>query len=336
MVFANYTTQEIVMNCYAHLTPMEREMIMIWHNAGFKNKDIAQYIARSESTISRELKRNKCNKHYSCFKAQEKYMRRRKACRMKQKFDNPQLKELVRNCIVDGHWSPEEISGRLREESSEFQVSYSTIYRAIHSGKLNKSGAYGRELILKLRRKGRKRKPQAEKRGKITISHTISERPCEANDRSRIGDWEGDTVAGCLNGSCLVTLTDRKSRYLLCGKAADKMSKSVTLVMLNLLKKVPLKTITLDRGKEFSKHVEITKKLKTEVYYAYPHQPWARGTNENTNGLLREYFPKGKDITPISEEEISRNVYNLNTRPRKCLGYKTPFEIFFSTKLHLV
>lgn len=323
------------MSNYHHLTSCDREMIMLWLSHGWSITSIAKYLNRSKSTISREIKRNSCQDFYRASTAQKKYAARRSACHMQPKLSNEALKETIREKIELYQWSPEQIAGRLSYENSEYSISYSTIYRALHDRKFNRKGEYGRGLILKLRRKGKNVRRKFEKRGKIIISNPIEDRPEEANKRLRIGDWEGDTVAGVINKSCLVTLTDRRSRFLLSRKSKTKLSGDVNEVMSSLLKGQPVFTVTLDRGKEFARHNEITKETGIEFYFPAPHQPWARGTNENTNGLLREYFPKGTDISQMTDRLVERVVYNLNTRPRKCLGYATPYEVFYSTTLHL-
>ena len=323
------------MSNYHHLTPCDREMIMLWLSHGWSITDIAQYLSRSKSTISREIKRNSCANFYRASAAQAKYQKRRQACRMKRKLSNEKLKATIRKKILEYQWSPEQIAGRLHYEKSRYSISYSTIYRALHNREFNVKGEYGKGLILKLRRKGKGRRLKNTKRGKIVITNPIEERPEAANKRTRIGDWEGDTVAGVINKPCLVTLADRRSRFLLSKKSPSKSSEDVKNAMTTLLDGQPVLTVTLDRGKEFAKHPEITKKTGIPFYFPAPHQPWARGTNENTNGLLREYFPKGKDISVFSDQIIDQVVYNLNTRPRKCLNYATPYEVFYSTTLHL-
>ena len=323
------------MSNYHHLTLMDREMIMLWYSYGWSITAIADYLGRNKSTISREIKRNSCKNFYRGCTAQIKYEERRLACRMQPKLSNENLKETIREKIEVYQWSPEQIAGRLKREGSEYSISYSTIYRALHNKVFNQKGEHGRGLILKLRRKGKNARRKFEKRGKIIISNPIEDRPEEANKRLRIGDWEGDTVAGVINKPCLVTLTDRCSRFLLSRKSRSKLSEDVNNVMSSLLKGQPVFTVTLDRGNEFAKHAEITKETGIEFYFPAPHQPWARGTNENTNGLLREYFPKGTDISQMADRLVEQIVYNLNTRPRKCLGYATPYEVFYSTTLHL-
>ena len=167
-------------------------------------------------------------------------------------------------------------------------------------------------------------------------SHTIHERHEEANKRTRIGDWEADTVTGQIGKACLVTLTDRYSRFLKIKKVAVKKSKLVIEAMVQMLEPLPKETVTPDRGKEFTNHQDLTDKLKVEVYFPDPHAPWQRGTNENTNGLLREYFPKGSDLTFIDEHTIQLWEDKLNNRPRKCLNWKTPYEVFYGEIVHLI
>ena len=331
------------MSHYKHLTPEEREIILVLYSYHCNIQYIANCIDRDRSTIYRELKRNTIHKYYSATAAQAAYEHRRLKCRPKKKLSDPETYEEVKKLFLDHQWSPEEISGRIALEKPELSVSYTTIYRGIYSGLFNAELADGSDGIRsakrKLRHKGktRRRSDQAEKRGKIIISHDIDERPQAANDRSRIGDWEGDTVIGKRDGQCLVTLADRMSRFLLCRKAENKDSNYVTDVMINCLNGQPLHTITPDRGKEFARHADVSAVLNNvQFYFPQPGQPWRRGTNENTNGLLREYFPKGTDLSKYSDDYIQSKVDELNKRPRKCLGYLTPYEVYFSTVLHLV
>ena len=331
------------MSHYKHLTPEEREIILVLYSYHCNIQYIANCIDHDRSTIYRELKRNTIHKYYSATAAQAAYEHRRLKCRPKKKLSDPETYEEVKKLFLDHQWSPEEISGRIALEKPELSVSYTTIYRGIYSGLFNAELADGSDGIRsakrKLRHKGktRRRSNQAEKRGKIIISHDIDERPQAANDRSRIGDWEGDTVIGKRDGQCLVTLADRMSRFLLCRKAENKDSNYVTDVMINCLDGQPLHTITPDRGKEFARHADVSASLNNvQFYFPQPGQPWQRGTNENTNGLLREYFPKGTDLSKYSDDYIQSKVDELNKRPRKCLGYLTPYEVYFSTVLHLV
>lgn len=330
------------MSHYKHLTPEEREKILLLRSENYSITYIADAIGRNKSTVSRELSRNTVAGVYSAFSAQAAYRKRRRNCHAKHKLSNPDIFRYVRDKFLEHQWSPEQIAGRLKMENSNIFISYSTIYRGIYAGVFDtdeQSRSHGnRGAIRKLRHRGKTRhtKNHIEKRGKIVISNDIKDRPVEAEKRSRLGDREGDIVVGKKNGSCLVTLTDRRSRFLLSQKSEKKTANCVRDAMIKCLKGQPLHTITPDRGKEFAKHAEVTEALNgVQFYFPQPHQPWKRGTNENTNGLLREYFPKGKDISIQSDEYIQSKVDELNKRPRKRLNFLTPYEVYFSVSLHL-
>ena len=257
-------------------------------------------------------------------------------------MSNIKLKNIVVHLFLECQWSPEQIANRLVYEKSAFRISCSTIYRAIYAGMLDAGRlSHGnRGVTRKLRHRGktRRRKGSVETRGKIAISNRIQERPKEADDRQVIGHWEADTVAGKTGSACLVTITDRCSRYLLAGKVAKKYSALVAdkiIALLSTLPKKKCRTITPDRGKEFSNHKRVTESLNLPFYFPDPHAPWQRGTNENTNGLLREYLPRSFDIALSAEEDIAEFIQKLNHRPRKCLAWKTPYEVFFNQALHL-
>lgn len=219
-----------------------------------------------------------------------------------------------------------------------------TIYRAIYDGtfEIAPLSKGNRGLIRSLRHRGKTRhtKNHTETRGKIRITNSIHDRPETSGKRSEIGHWEADTVAGKIGGACLVTLTDRKSRFLIAGKAQKKNSIYVFEKMTELFNTVDrelVKTITPDRGKEFAKHFDVTESLGgVPFYFPDPHAPWQRGTNENTNRLIREYLPKTKEMDIVEDTTIYRMVEKLNSRPRKFLGGKTPYEVFFNKVLHLI
>ena len=327
---------------YTHLTPFEREKILFFLAEGKSITEIAHLLKRSKSTISRELRRNAAPVDqlmpYCPLTAQALYKQRREACHPHKRLEHAPLHSYIQICILEYHWSPEEIVGRIQLEHGCHLVSVPTIYRAIHAGLLNPPGASAKFVLRKLRHHGKRRhkKGSEEHRGKFVISHPIEERPASAANRSVRGHWEADTVVGKQGKACLVTLVDRKSRYLLGGKAMSKTAAAVNKVMCEALSGQPHLSVTPDRGKEFSKHAQLKKELKrVTFYFPAPHHPWERGTNENTNGLLREFFPKGKDITDTPEDYIQRKYHELNLRPRKCLGYKTPYEVYFSKALHL-
>lgn len=331
------------MSHYHHLCMNEREKILVLYMEKKSLHAISKAIGRSVSTVSRELKRNDGqNRAYSAIEAQKKYQQRRKKCKRTKLLENTEWKNIVMRLFLKHQWSPEQIANRLVYEKSTFRISYSTIHRAIYAGMLDLGQfSHGnRGVIRKLLHRGktRRRKGTVETRGKIVISNRIQERPKEADGRQVIGHWEADTVAGKTGSACLVTITDRCSRYLLAGKVAKRYSALVADKMITLLSDLPKRkrrTITPDRGKEFSNHTLVTESLKLPFYFPNPHAPWQRGTNENTNGLLREYLPKSFDIALSAVEDIADFVKKLNYRPRKCLGWKTPYEVFFNQSLRL-
>ena len=332
------------MSHYHHLSIEEREKILIFSREQKSIRRMASLLGRSASTISREIKRNASKKaDYSAVLADRKYHRRRKHCKRDRLLDVPRRKDLVRSLFLDQQWSPEEISNRLKLENNPLQVSCTTIYRGIYSGMFDsgKLSHGNRGVIRRLRHHGKTRHTQGrqETRGKIVISNRISDRPEEANARKTVGHWEADTVAGKTGSACLVTIVDRKSRYLLAGKIDKKNSSLVAKKMIELLSHLPTdrrRSITPDRGMEFAKHVSVSQALDgLQFYFPDPHAPWQRGTNENTNGLLREYLPKSFDMANCSENEITAFIAKLNLRPRKCLNWKSPFEVFFHHSLHL-
>ena len=230
--------------------------------------------------------------------------------------------------------SPNQIANRLRIEypdDESMRVSAETIYTYVY---VLPKGELKKELLSCLRKEHKERKRQKasgskEKRGKITDMISIEERPADVADRSVPGHWEGDLILGKANKSALGTIVERTTRSLILvplnGKDAESVRKAFEKEMKNLPKKM-MKSMTYDQGKEMAEHKLFTKNTKIKVYFAHPHSPWERGTNENTNGLLRQFFPKGTDFTKVSRKEINRVQWLMNTRPRKVLGYYTPQE----------
>ncbi|WP_409968268.1 IS30 family transposase [Bengtsoniella intestinalis] len=330
------------MNHYQHLNIEERENLLLFLYEKKSLRFIAQAMGRNVSTISREVKRNRNQntKEYSAVKAEQKYHVRRKKCRRHAKLDNPIVYKKIKELFIEKQWSPEEIQNRLFFENSPIQISYTTIYRAIYAGKydtLQEKRSKGNKGAKRhLRHKG---KPRGQKpRGKVVISNHLDQRPDAANKRRRLGDFEADTVAGKKGGACLLTLNDRLSRIVFIAKCQRKIAAEVAENMIAIFSKLPPEmrhTITPDRGVEFTDHADVTAALGMEFYFPKPHAPWERGTNENSNGLIREYIPKRSDIAPLSDAFIQDVAYKLNTRPRKCLGWKTPLEVFYNKVLHL-
>lgn len=318
------------MRHYEHLTARERDRIAELHATRQSVTDIAKAIGRDKSTVSRELRRNGRRGRYGACTAQGRADERHEACRPRRRLDDPELADEVRRDIVELHWSPEQIDGRLRLGRGRCVVSFSTIYRAVNEGRMDAPGATGNRRVRRhLRRKGKTaRRGREETRGRIKVPRTISERPAEASERSRLGDWEDDTVVGP-GTACLVGIVDRASRLLVGGKAAAHTAEAVGEVEVACLRGRPLETVTPDRGKEFANHEEVSRRLGgVRFYFCEPHHPWQKPTVENTNGLIREFFPKGTDFSKVTDEEVQRVYELINDRPRKVLGYRTPNEVY--------
>ena len=283
-------------------------------------REISKILNCSHSSISREIKRNSKNGIYNPAIAEKLSKERSKNCGSKGKL-TLELKEEISKRLKKHH-SPEQISGRLIKEKYISKLSFKSIYNWISKGlipEINK---------LNLRRKG-KRSKESETRGKIGGTN-ISERPLKVELRKELGHWEGDTILG---EGRILTLVERVSRFTYIFKLEGKVSESVKEKIKKLRKMLPkklLKSITFDNGKEFSKHRGINLETLIEIYFANPGNPHERGTNENTNGLLREYFPKGRNLKKVDNTELSEVLLELNTRPRKCLNYNTPLEILQS------
>ncbi|WP_076657430.1 IS30 family transposase [Lactiplantibacillus plantarum] len=332
------------MSSYHQLTINERELIFLYHELSFSIRRIAKLVKRALITISRELQRNTTTTlGYHPFIAQKQYHKNKARCGRNYRLADRKIKTLVSHLFLDLQWAPEKISNRLIYEHCTMRLSYNTIYRAIYRGVFDDSWlSHGsRGAIRKLRHRGKTRhtKKYSERRGQIPIPHTIHERPVEAQLRTEIGHWEIDMVAGKAGGRCLVTMVDRKTRYLLAKKATHKRALPVNQTINSLITALPqmlLKTLTPDRGSEFAKHAEITRDRQVPFYFPDVHAPWQRGSNENINCLLREYLPKGQDLINFSADEIVAFTQKISTRPRKCLGWKTPYEVFYQQASHLI
>ena len=322
---------------YYHLNIHERTVISQLRSSGVSVRAIAKAIGRSPSTVSRELKRNSFRSgmnhqisRYIPSTAQRYYEQRKTRCGRKRIDDREVLSHIKKR--IEEHWSPEQIRGRGNETLDIPSVS--TIYRMIHEKRL------GHITMEKLRRKGRFKRP-CEARGKFNDGgRTIKKRDRSVYKRKELGHWEGDTVVSGKDDRtskskvCFVTLAERKSRLYLAIKVPDRSAHSVTPAIIRALKEYPsdlVKTITFDRGKEFSGYKEIEEALNCKTYFCDPYCSWQKGTNENSNGLLREFYPKGMDLSEVTDSDLQEKIGLLNNRPRKCLNYQTPSEVFNST-----
>ena len=318
---------------YKHLTIEERNIIYRMQFQGYKNAEIARCLGRHRSTIGRECKRNlNCLNSYNPGTAQTMANIRRKAHLNRPKTGNSLLMAYVAKLLMEC-WSPEQISGKLSTYPpaalNGLTISHTTIYRWIWADLLR---AKQFRSILRIARKPRRKvygKPS--RRGHILGKRSIDERPAEANERLRIGDWEGDTMVGKGRKGYILTCVDRTSRYLIARKVKTCASEPVAKQLEKAIRKLPASkrhSLTLDNGREFARPIELERRLRLQVFFAHPYHAWERGTNENTNGLLRQYLPKGSDFAILKDEQLRSYVNALNHRPRKCLGYKSPFEVF--------
>ena len=310
---------------YRHLTIEDREITDRMHYSGHSQAEIARKLNRSPGTICRELQRNRGRSGYSARSAQQRSEQRRHDRPIKKKLDDPFLDDTVRSGLAQ-EWSPEEISGRLqRETPGGPQVSHQTIYRWL------RRDCPHREHFASFLRHGRYRKRGVSKRtGPIANRTPISKRPAEVKLRERLGDWEGDTIIGAHQSGSIVTLVDRKSGYLLAARMPDGRASSLNRAAERAFRTIPMdvrQTLTVDNGSEFARHEALSRRLGMPIYFADPYCSNQRATNENTNGLLRQYYPKGTDLLIISHHNLAFVVQRLNNRPRKRLNYRTPCEV---------
>lgn len=314
------------MRSYAQLTQEQRYQIYAYKKAGFNQTQIAAMTGRHKSTISRELSRNTGLKGYRPGQAHRLALARRNN-HVWNRFTETdwQLIEL----LINLDWSPEQIAGRLRLEGG-LTISPEWIYRHIYEDKAEGGDLW---LHLRCRKQRRKRYGTYSRRGQLRDRVSIDERPVIVDQRSRRGDWEGDTIIGGGQSGVLISLVDRKSTFVLIEKLLRKTADKTRQAVTELLgpHRETTHTLTLDNGKEFAEHGAIARELGVDVYFAHPYSSWERGTNENTNGLIRQYFPKKHDFTSITDEEVAHIMNRLNHRPRKKLGFKTPYEVFFKT-----
>jgi IS30 family transposase len=312
---------------HKHLTQDERWHIFMLKGNGISLRSIARSLDRDPSVISRELKRNSNDCHYRPMKAHKQYLQRRLDAASKARSITIEIQEIIRSKLKL-FWSPEQISGRLKTDGIA-SVSHESIYKMVWKAKKN-----GDELYKFLRHSGKKYNKRSGKnsgRGLIPNRIDIELRDKIVEEKSRIGDWEGDTVIVANHKGAIVTLVDRMSKFSLFTLVPNKTKESVTQAIEESLKgiKQNVHTITFDNGKEFAGHQDISKSLNALCFFAKPYHSWERGLNEHTNGLLRQFVPKKSDFSQFSQEDIDFAQNSLNNRPRKVLNYQTPAEIFF-------
>ncbi len=312
---------------YNQLTQEKRYQIYALLKIEQTKTKIAEVIGVHRSTISREMRRNRGKKGYRPKQAQRYALGRRK--RAKRRIDT-EVWNLVEDRLSQ-EWSPEQIAESMKKTGQ--RISHERIYQYVYADKHN-GGTLWKHL--RCQKKRRKRAGSYDRRGKIRNRISIDERPEEVEQRNRLGDWEGDTIIGANHKGAVLSLVDRKSGYTLLGKLTRRESQQVVGQAEKLLNAVPhVITLTLDNGKEFAKHAKIKEQTGVDVYFAHPYSSWERGTNENTNGLIRQYLPKKRRLDDVSEEELEHIMSRLNHRPRKRLAYRTPHEVFFEEPVAL-
>ena len=315
------------MKKYTQLTEVQRYQIEALKKVKKEQKEIAAILDVSASTISREIKRNSGLRGYRPRQAHATAMTRRRESAKAVKMTVELVAVIETKLRLD--WSPEQVSGWLNQEK-DIALSHERIYQHVWSDKCQGGGLYKH-----LRQSNKKRKKQygsRDKRGQIRNRISIDDRPEIVEQKTRIGDWEIDTVIGKNHQGALVTIVDRVSKFTLIKKVDSKHAEVVTKATITLLKPHMDKTLTItaDNGKEFAEHEILAKQLESKVYFAHPYRSWERGVNENTNGLIRQYFTKGSSFENISPEQVEAVMKKLNHRPRKTLNYKTPHSIFFA------
>jgi len=313
-----------------HLSLTEREIIFRNITMGYSLRHIAEILGRSPSTLSREINRNGGRSHYQAQKSDaqaELKARRSKPCLLAM---NTKLCKTVANKLKQ-NWSPEQIAGWLKlsyPDDSTMQISHETIYRSLF---IQTRGVLKKELIKHLRsnrtiRQSKHNNTKGSVRGQIIDAISIHERPPEVEDRAVPGHWEGDLISGS-NNTHIATLVERSSRFTMLVKVKGKDTQSVVSALTRQIKKLPaslFQSLTWDRGMELANHKTFTIDTDIQVYFCDPQSPWQRGTNENTNRLLRQYFPKKTNLSIYSQSDLNRVALKLNQRPRKTLGFHTP------------
>jgi IS30 family transposase len=314
---------------YTQLTQEQRYQISALLKMGHKRTEISEVIGTHKSTVSRELGRNCGLRGYRPKQAHHKALCRRNHSRVRIL---PETWELIETKLrLD--WSPEQISGWLSRHHA-IQVSHEWIYQYILVDKQVGGDLYRH---LRCQKKRRKRYGSYDRRGKLPNRVSIEERPAIVDQRQRIGDWEVDTIVGKGHHQAIVTLTERKSRFSLLSKVKQRTADQVRKALIDMLLPVSdhLHTLTADNGKEFAEHERVAHELQVDFFFAHPYAAWERGANENMNGLVRQYIPKKRNFASVTTVELIQIMKRLNHRPRKCLDFMSPFEVFFDQSVAL-
>ena len=326
---------------YFHLTTQERAVVMTMRDDQCSVRTIAKRLGRSPSSISREIRRNAGLGAYDANLAHLQSAARRVMPRRAPKMESGSVLFQVVRHYLNRLWSPQQISNILKAmwpTETDKTVSHETIYNAIY---LHPRGELKRELIACLRHHNQVRKPRSrgtDRRGQIKDMQSIHIRSPEIEDRVIPGHWEGDLIKGEGNRSSVGTLVERTTRFVVLARMENAGTKSVVDSFSAVLNREPealRKSMTYDQGREMHGHKILTERTGVQIYFADPHSPWQRGSNENTNGLLRQYMPKGSDLSIYSQEELDAIALSLNTRPRQTLGWKTPLAVYTEHMIRL-
>jgi transposase, IS30 family len=315
------------MSKYHQLTQEERYLMAAYRRSGSTESEIARVLNRHRSTISREFKRNVTNHDagYRAEKAHEYARARLRRCRRKAHFSTTEMDQVVH--LLRRKWSPEQIAGTLKKKRG-LSISHETIYRRIRWDKKVGGDLWkGTRIMSKF---GRKRYRSHDSRGVLAGKRHISERPAAVEGRKQPGHWEGDTVMGSDMRHCVLTLVERKSGYVIIKKLSARSKEQATKAALRAIKahESKFKTITFDNGTEFHDYKKLEERFKLKCYFATPYHSWERGSNENTNGLIRQYLPKGTCMSTVTQARCDHIANDLNTRPRKRHGYSTPADLY--------
>lgn len=314
---------------YRHLTLEQRYVIEVLYRKGHTFDEIGEMIGCDPTSVSREISRNSRNGTYSAQAAQALADSRRSAASSRERTFTTEVRNDV-EAMLREEWSPEQITNRMRSEGRP-SVSHERIYQHVWNDK-----EQGGELHRSLRqasRLRRKRYGKHSRQGPLPNRTMIDDRPAIVDTRSRIGDWEVDTVIGAHHQGAIITAVERRSRYLVTAVLPSPNAEAMRVELTAALRPHAHRvlTITVDNDRAFAQHARIARALKADIYFAHPYRSWERGTNENTNGLLRQYFPKGMEFKALTRRDVRRAENKLNHRPRKTLGWKTPHEIIFDT-----
>jgi transposase, IS30 family len=311
---------------YRQLSPEERYMLAALRRQGLNQSEIARLLGRHRSTVCREVRRNstRADGRYRAFTAQERTNGRRSRSRRNQRFTASEF-ALVDELLCR-QWSPEQVAGHLRHRG-QLSISHETIYRHVWRDK--KEGGLLYTHLRGARKRRRKRYGAYDSRGRLAGKRMISERPPEVEARGCVGHWEADTVMGAGSKDCVVTLVERRTGLMMVGKLSDRTAESLSRRLTRLIRGAGrVETVTADNGTEFHGYGRIERLTGATFYFARPYHSWERGSNENANGLLRQYLPKGMSMAGLSQQQCNAIARKLNTRPRKRLGFRTPLECF--------